>query len=471
MGALTAKPLSFRARPWELRTVETTDIVDGETPALQAQLHGRRIHRILPRSSSSGPWISDRTRFFSDALAVQRLDAIHSLGAILAPATDHGWPRALDHVAEQVHRRALVLFPGRYLDLQSGHSLAHLPPWIYSLVSAPPVSDLDFFSKPPVAGPWSGNHIFLGTCLRLEAPLTNLALRRCLGDGQTQAVLFGASSPAGPSPTVQAGGQLADFLALVEGRHPLLRRFFRSSAATAVWVGDCLRRRRDGHRWQRLALQLQRQRPHWRVLASASNVTQSTCQELGLGSSATEGWRRRRRPLAVWTFGSADHRSRSGDPLVSWTSHVTDPAWIGVSLGLPVAAPLEKVVRIMGSDGLVRTTHPTVPQAGDRKEDWQILRALAIQRGVGHPAMLAIFRGANRPRDWTLPADHTAPTNDLARALLVRLGRSRFRLDRTPAGRFLGHPHAADGLLRLSPSLALGLALARTAGNFRFPAL
>jgi NADH-quinone oxidoreductase chain G len=75
VGALTSKPYSFIARPWELRSVESIDILDSFCSSIRFDVRGTEVLRILPLNNSkiNEEWISDRTRFFYDGLKRQRL--------------------------------------------------------------------------------------------------------------------------------------------------------------------------------------------------------------------------------------------------------------------------------------------------------------------------------------------------------------------------------------------------------------
>lgn len=76
VGALTSKPYSFIARPWELRKTETIDVMDGLGSNIRVDSRGREVLRILPRNHDgvNEEWISDKTRAAVDALKRKRLD-------------------------------------------------------------------------------------------------------------------------------------------------------------------------------------------------------------------------------------------------------------------------------------------------------------------------------------------------------------------------------------------------------------
>src|SRR5690606_5027394 len=76
VGALTARPYAFQARPWELIKTESIDVMDAVGSNIRVDTRGREVQRILPRLHEyvNEEWISDKTRFVWDGLRTQRLD-------------------------------------------------------------------------------------------------------------------------------------------------------------------------------------------------------------------------------------------------------------------------------------------------------------------------------------------------------------------------------------------------------------
>jgi len=75
-GALTSKPYSFVARPWEFKSIESVDFFDSIGAAVRFDVRGDKIVRILPRLEEdiNEEWISDKTRFSVDGFRIQRID-------------------------------------------------------------------------------------------------------------------------------------------------------------------------------------------------------------------------------------------------------------------------------------------------------------------------------------------------------------------------------------------------------------
>jgi NADH-quinone oxidoreductase subunit G len=102
VGALTAKPYAFAARPWELSKTESIDVNDAVGSAIRVDCRGREVMRILPRVNEdvNEEWISDKTRHVVDGLRVQRLDQPYvRQGGRLRPAS---WSQAFAAIAARL---------------------------------------------------------------------------------------------------------------------------------------------------------------------------------------------------------------------------------------------------------------------------------------------------------------------------------------------------------------------------------
>ncbi|HID67589.1 MAG TPA: NADH-quinone oxidoreductase subunit G [Roseibacterium sp.] len=102
VGALTSKPYSFTARPWELTKTESIDVMDALGSSIRVDTKGREVMRILPRNHDgvNEEWLSDKSRYVWDGLKRQRLDQpyIRENGK-LRPAT---WGAAMGLAATKI---------------------------------------------------------------------------------------------------------------------------------------------------------------------------------------------------------------------------------------------------------------------------------------------------------------------------------------------------------------------------------
>src|SRR5690554_3627342 len=102
VGALTHRPWSFMARPWELRHTQSIDVMDALGSAIRVDARGREVMRILPRNNDdvNEEWITDKTRHVADGLRTQRLDQPYARkGGQLVPVS---WDEALRIAADKL---------------------------------------------------------------------------------------------------------------------------------------------------------------------------------------------------------------------------------------------------------------------------------------------------------------------------------------------------------------------------------
>lgn len=78
VGALTSKNYAFKARPWELKSVETIDLTDSSGTSVYFNYKESEIVRVIPKINKdiNENWISDRIRFSFDAFNNSRLHSI-----------------------------------------------------------------------------------------------------------------------------------------------------------------------------------------------------------------------------------------------------------------------------------------------------------------------------------------------------------------------------------------------------------
>ena len=126
VGALTSKPYSFTARPWELSKTETIDVMDALGSNIRVDTKGREVMRIMPRNHDgiNEEWISDKTRFVWDGLRRQRLDKpyVRENGK-LRTAT---WAEALQKAKTQIIDRKVFGLVGDLVSVEATFALKQL---------------------------------------------------------------------------------------------------------------------------------------------------------------------------------------------------------------------------------------------------------------------------------------------------------------------------------------------------------
>ena len=112
VGALTAKPYAFEARPWELKKTPSIDVMDAVGTNIRLDSRGRAVFRALPRINDdvNEEWASDKTRHAVDGLMHRRLDKpyIRKDGKLVAA----DWAEAFDAIKAHWTGEAAVLVHG-----------------------------------------------------------------------------------------------------------------------------------------------------------------------------------------------------------------------------------------------------------------------------------------------------------------------------------------------------------------------
>ncbi len=103
VGALTAKPYRFRARPWDLSQVESSGMFDTSHPRISIHSSQNEILRIVgvDNDATNHGWLSDKDRFgFEYLRSDDRLTTplVKRDGELVAV----GWAEALDIVANRI---------------------------------------------------------------------------------------------------------------------------------------------------------------------------------------------------------------------------------------------------------------------------------------------------------------------------------------------------------------------------------
>jgi len=196
VGALTAKPYAFTARPWELKKTESIDVLDAVGSNIRVDSRGVQVMRVLPRTNDdvNEEWINDKTRFAFDGLKYQRLTTpLIRQGETFVPAA---WHEALGFIADGLRRSGaqgneIQAIAGALADSESLVALKDLINRLGSdntaletpLGDRPPVHGVDVRSNytfnSTLAGAEDADLVLLvGTNPRHEAAILNTRLRK-----------------------------------------------------------------------------------------------------------------------------------------------------------------------------------------------------------------------------------------------------------------------------------------------------
>lgn len=189
VGALTNKPYSFVARPWEIRKIDSVDVLDAIGSNIIVSARTNEVMRILPRENEAvnEEWLGDKGRFACDGLKRQRLIApLLNIDGELKPVE---WESALNAVVSSLQGAgsSVAAIAGDLTDVETLAAVKDLLEDCNSKALATEVKlpkvcanrRSTYILNTPLADIEYADEILLvGTNPRYEAPLLNTRVRK-----------------------------------------------------------------------------------------------------------------------------------------------------------------------------------------------------------------------------------------------------------------------------------------------------
>ncbi|KAG8246551.1 NADH-ubiquinone oxidoreductase 75 kDa subunit, mitochondrial [Homalodisca vitripennis] len=399
VGALTSKPYSFTARPWETRKTESVDVLDAVGSNIIVTTRTGEVLRILPRVNEdvNEEWLSDKSRFSYDGLKRQRLvtPMLKNSAGELVPVE---WEDALVSVAKVLKNAGdkIGVVAGGLADAEALVALKDLVNRLGSeqlcTEQAFPTdgsgTDLrsSYLLNNKIAGVEEADWILLiGTNPRFEAPLFNARIRKAYVQKELNVAVVGPAVNLTYDYT-HLGDSPAVLEQLVAGNHAFSQTL-QSAKKPMIVVGSQQLTRPDGAAILAQAQQLARALSlktqagaDWKVLNILHQVA-SQVAALDLGYRPGVADIRNSPPKVLFLLG-ADEGAITRDDLPSDTfivyqGHHGD---FGASIAdavLPGAAYTEKQASYVNTEGRAQQTLVAVTPPGMAREDWKIIRALS----------------------------------------------------------------------------------------------
>ena len=374
VGALTSKPYSFTARPWELSNTETIDVMDALGSNIRVDTKGREVMRILPLNHDgiNEEWISDKTRFVWDGLRRQRLDKpyIRKDGKLVSV----NWSEALKFTADEISGKKIMGLVGDLVSTESAYAFkkllesmggvvecrtdgAHLPENNRSgYVGNASIDDIDL-----------ADEIFLiGSNPRIEAPVLNARIRKAWSNGANVHLL-------GPrlDLTYEYSHLGSDRLALEKLSVRGLKVAKAKRAIIILGIGAL--KGSDGPAVLGHAMQL----------ASASNckflVLHTAASRVGamdIEATSPKGIADLKNHEVIFNLGSDEINIPNG-PFVIYQGSHGDQGAHRANVILPAAAYTEESGIFVNTEGRPQLANRSGFAPGEARENWAILRALS----------------------------------------------------------------------------------------------
>lgn len=470
VGALTAKPYAFVARPWELRRFDSVDVFDAVGSNISICQRANDLLRILPRPNEdvNEEWLADKSRHAAvDGLKTQRITAPMirlSRKDNLQPAV---WEDALVSVADYFIRNStkpnsIEAIVGPMVEIETMVAIKDL---LNSLncdnlyvhydsevdpSAIPTHSDLDFRTNYLFNSTIAGLEfdeidylLIIGSNPRFEAPLVNTRIRKAWRNHNLNSIaVIGPKDMDLLYDYDHLGDSVETIKKILDGSHPAAKELQKAKNPAIIFgqqlKGTSSSQAQPGSLYRQVRMLADKYKAKFNVLTASASHNAA----LDLGFKPTT----ERKVNAVgdsgitWLFGVDDKNlplTKNG--LVIYQGHSGDVGAELADIVLPGVAFTEKQGTYVNMEGRVQQTLAAVSATSMAREDWKIIRAVS------------------ELIDKTLPYDSLVELRERVRDLAPHLVRhSYLRLEPntlTDPRRKLSTQEKLDGKSKLTPKL------------------
>jgi len=403
VGALTSKPYAFNARPWELESVESVDLMDAVGSNIRIDSRAGAVLRIMPviNDSINEEWITDKARFNWDGLSRQRLDSpyIRENGKLRVAKWDEALSLAAEKLSGDPSKIAAIVG-----DLCDAESMKALKDLMISL----DVKNIDcrqdgmtigsdqresYLFNSTINGIEDSDAILIiGSNPRLEASLVNTRIRKSWLAGKTTIALVGEFCDL-TYDFEHLGTKPSDVLKLSKGKSGF-SKIFKEAKRPSVIIGAGALNRKDTNKIL----------SYINILASKSNLitdqwngynvlhnAASRVAGLDMKFLPEDGGLCTKKIIEYSKSGDIEtlfllgadelEMSNLNSTFVIYQGSHGDSGAHVADIILPGASYAEKNGIYVNLEGRVQIGMPAVNPKGQAKEDWSIIRALSGHLG------------------------------------------------------------------------------------------
>jgi NADH-quinone oxidoreductase subunit G len=384
VGALTSKPYSFTARPWELTKTETIDVMDALGSNIRVDTKGREVMRILPRNHDgiNEEWLSDRSRYVWDGLRRQRLDRPYLReNGRLRPAS---WGEALKIAADRMTGASKVAgLVGDLAPVEAAYALKRLVEGQGGVVDCrtdgvhlPAGNRGAYVGTAAIEDVEHARTVFLiGTNPRIEAPVLNSRIRKAWLRGARVGVV--GEDVDLTYTTEHLGADRAALARLADADQSEARE-----AGAVVILGQGALKGDDGAAVLAAAHKLAEAAGAGLLIlhtaASRVGAMDVGCTTEGGVAAALDG------ADVVYNLGADEVDVAHGAFVIYQGSH-GDRGAHRADVILPGAAWVEEPGLFVNTEGRPQLAFRASFPPGESKENWAILRALSAEMGATLP--------------------------------------------------------------------------------------
>ena len=407
VGALTNKPYSFAARPWEIRKVDSIDVLDALGSNIVVSTRTGEVLRIMPRENEdiNEEWLSDKSRFACDGLKRQRLIT----PMLRKPDGEFEaveWESALITAAQALRsapKDKIAAVAGSLVDAEQLVAVKDLLNRLGSELlcteqkfpTADGTSGTDLRSNyllnSSIASVEEADLVLLvGTNPRYEAPLLNTRLRKGYVHREQDIALIGPNVDLSYK-YENLGNSTTTIQDIASGKHPFAKRL-KEAKRPLIIVGANALSRNDGKAFlsslQSFAQQLKPEDKNWKVWnVLQTNASQVAALDVGYKPGVEEVLAAKPKVLFLLgaDSGAINKDNIPQDCFVIYQGHHGDEGARLAHAILPGAAYTEKQGTYVNTEGRAQQTLVAVSPPGMAREDWKIIRALSEVVGATLP--------------------------------------------------------------------------------------
>lgn len=473
VGALTSKPYSFVARPWELRKTETIDALDATGSNIRIDARGNEVLRVLPRLNEdvNEEWISDKTRFSCDGLRRQRLDKpyVRNADGKLEAAS---WDEAFAAIAARlkgVSGSKIAALAGDLCDAEAMFALKALMASLGSThldcrqdgAKVDPAVRASYLFNSGIAGVEEADAcLIIGSNPRWEAPLINARLRkRWLQGGFAAGVVGPRSNMTFDADYLGAGTETLKQIG--DGSHAFAS-VLKNAERPMLILGMGALARADGAAVLAAAREIAESTGMVSDDWNGFNILHTAAARVGgldLGFVPGDGGMSTEAILnsaangaveVVYLLGADEIDTAKLDKaFVIYQGHHGDAGAHAADVILPGAAYTEKSGTYVNTEGRVQQGRVAAFPPGDAREDWTIVRALSAT--LGHTLSFDNLAALRKQMQEACP--HFIQLDDPAPAAWGNFGAAG-PMDLTPFAAAIDNFYMTDPISRASETMA-----------------
>jgi NADH-quinone oxidoreductase subunit G len=406
VGALTSKPYAFKARSWELKKVDSIDVLDAVGCNIRVDARGGEVMRILPKINEeiNEEWLSDKARFSYDGLKCQRLDVpMIKKNNQLTPCS---WSEAYAVVAQKLlhtNPANIAALAGNLADCEAMMVLKDLMHGIncYNLDCRIDGANIDankrnsYIFNTTIAGIEKADLcLLIGANVRFEAPMINTRLRKRVLQGKFTMASIGPELDL----TYQVQ-QLGDDIKILEqiltNQHDFATSL-KNAKFPMIILGADVAKRGDGQAILALVSEICHKyhitRPDW----NGYNFLQQAAARTGgldLGFVPKKNAKSFKQIYAtahdlevLYLLGVDEiDIAKFTNSFIIYQGHHGDKGASAADVILPGAAYTEKSATYVNTEGRVQRTNIAIPPPGQAKVDHVLLQELAKYLNISLP--------------------------------------------------------------------------------------